>query len=158
MADVPLSAFVQGFKQTLKQLLTKRPVTIHYPDEFRSVSDRLRARIEVDQDLCIGCTQCSQACPNGSCTMTPADEFKGPRNKRGIIPRVDVIRCMYCGLCEDVCPTTPKSIYLTRDFRLADYRRDIHDYTLREMFSGEGDVRLRRQHASRPEGARQGEE
>ena len=122
----PLTALLKGYKQTFKKLLFDDPVTVDYPEETVEISDNFRGRIVLDLEACIGCTLCSQACPNGTDCMSVIPGRKQANNKRGLWPRIDVVKCMYCGLCEEVCPTD--AIFLTPEFRTARVDRAEHDY------------------------------
>ncbi len=126
----PLMAITTGLKTTLK-VFFRRPVTFEYPEVRRAVSERYRGRIGLELDLCIGCTLCAQACPNGTCFMVdqdfsyakPADMAKKFPNKRNIYPAVEVARCLYCALCEEACPTG--AIHMTPDYELSRSRKDM---------------------------------
>lgn len=126
----PLAAIATGLKSTLN-VFFRRPVTFEYPEVKRPVSERYRGRIGLELDLCIGCTLCAQACPNGTCFMVDQDfdykksddlEKKFP-NKRSIYPAIEVARCLYCALCEEACPTG--AIHMTPDYELAATRKDM---------------------------------
>ena len=51
-----------GMKVTFKHLFTPA-VTIQYPDVKVKLPERVRNRLYVNMDDCIGCDQCSRACP-----------------------------------------------------------------------------------------------
>lgn len=136
---IPLTSFIAGFKETVSRFFEK-PVTIQYPDEFREISPRFRGRVQLRPEACIGCTRCSEVCPNASCTMEKGEAH--PKNRRGLFPQVEISRCMYCGLCEEVCPTD--AIYLSNEFRLSHYTRSYTDYDSKELTANEGENRLRR--------------
>jgi coenzyme F420-reducing hydrogenase delta subunit/Pyruvate/2-oxoacid:ferredoxin oxidoreductase delta subunit len=53
----------------------------------------------VDEDICIGCVQCSLDCPYGAITMV---EREGRRS--AIVARVDPTLCVSCGICAGSCP------------------------------------------------------
>jgi len=139
----PWFAFLAGMGQTLKHMVRPHR-TIHYPDEFRRIPDHHRGRVTLREERCIGCTQCSMACPNASCTMEdgPMVENREHPNKKGLYPQVDVGRCMYCGLCEEVCPTD--AIYLDKEFRMSSDDRQVFDYNYRDQSTTDAMARLRR--------------
>lgn len=127
---MPLAAIATGLKSTLK-VFFRRPVTFEYPEVRRPIAERYRGRIGLELDLCIGCTLCAQACPNGTCFMTdqdfdyakPDDMAKKFPNKRNIYPAVEIARCLYCALCEEACPTG--AIHMTPDYELSRTRKDM---------------------------------
>jgi NADH-quinone oxidoreductase subunit I len=136
----PLASVVGGMKETLTRMF-ERKYTFDYPEEIREIPEFHRGRVTLRPELCIGCTQCSMACPNASCTMTTGPE--APQNKKGLYPQVDVGRCMYCSLCEEVCPTD--AIYLAKEFRMVHEDRRYFDYDWVDQSSTEGETRVRRQ-------------
>lgn len=134
-----LGSIVAGMKQTLG-MMTAPKATVDYPDEAREIPDSHRGRVTLRPELCIGCTQCSMACPNASCTMTTGPE--APQNKKGLYPQVNVGQCMYCALCEEVCPTD--AIYLDKEFRMVQLDRRYFDYDWVDQSTTEGETRARR--------------
>lgn len=124
---LPLAAIATGLKTTLK-VFFRRPVTFEYPEVRRPIAERYRGRIGLELDLCIGCTLCAQACPNGTCFMVDFHHDKDADlnakfpNKKDKYPAVDTARCIYCALCEEVCPTG--AIHMTPEYELARPRKD----------------------------------
>ncbi len=53
---------------------------------------------EVDEDVCVGCVQCSLDCPYGAITMVPRDSKRSP-----LVARVDPDLCVSCGICSGSC-------------------------------------------------------
>jgi ferredoxin/coenzyme F420-reducing hydrogenase delta subunit len=53
----------------------------------------------VDEDVCVGCVQCSLDCPYGAITMV---DRTGPRSD--LVARVDPALCVSCGICAGSCP------------------------------------------------------
>jgi NADH-quinone oxidoreductase subunit I len=124
---LPLAALATGMKSTLK-VFFRKPVTFEYPEVRRPIAERYRGRIGLELDLCIGCTLCAQACPNGTCFMVDfkfekaADMNAKFPNKKDKFPAVDTARCIYCSLCEEVCPTG--AIHMTPEYELSRTRKD----------------------------------
>jgi NADH-quinone oxidoreductase subunit I len=137
--SVSLVGILKSFKQTIKRLFSK-PVTVHYPGETAPISERFRGRIVLDMEACIGCTLCSQACPNGTDCMQVIPGREQANNKRGLWPRVNVVQCMYCGLCEEVCPTD--AIFLTPEFRTSRTDRGEFDYDAIQLSKTEAELTM----------------
>ncbi len=55
------------------------------------------AHIDLNDDNCVGCSACVNACPQACITLVA--------NERGfLIPEVEVDKCMSCGICIAKCP------------------------------------------------------
>ncbi|MBC8144042.1 MAG: NADH-quinone oxidoreductase subunit I, partial [bacterium] len=103
-----------GLKVTVPYIW-KKPVTIRYPHERMQLPERTRNRLYVNQDDCIGCDQCSRACPVNCITIETAkaigDDNPGltsnGKRKALWVTRfdIDIAKCCYCGLCVYPCPT-----------------------------------------------------
>ena len=71
-----------GMRITFKHLFTKA-VTIQYPTVKMKLPERARNRLYVNMDDCIGCDQCSMACPVDCISIetiksTPEDNLGRP--------------------------------------------------------------------------------
>lgn len=53
----------------------------------------------VDEDICVGCVQCSIDCPYGAITM-----FERVSRRSDLVARVDPELCVSCGICAGSCP------------------------------------------------------
>jgi len=109
-----------AFAELLKSLGRKR-ATVLYPAEKVEVPEGFRGRIEVRDDLCIGCSKCAVVCPANAVEMVMDKEkakvkFSGKELARDKHPKVNLLSCIRCGECEEACPTKPKAIYLTKNF------------------------------------------
>ena len=104
---------LKGMYVTLSTTLRK-PVTIQYPTEHRSVPERDRAfpillwDFDIDEPFCTGCHACERACPCECMTATMMDNPKfaeGKSKRRKIIDEfyIDYGRCMRCNICVEVC-------------------------------------------------------
>ncbi len=129
-----------GMKVTWKHLFTPA-VTIQYPDVKLKLPDRARNRLYVNIDDCIGCDQCSMACPVDCITIetiksTPDVNLgltsKGTK-KRLYVPvfDIDIAKCCYCGLCVPPCPTD--CIYMTDVYEFSEYERNNLIYKFATM-------------------------
>ena len=125
-----LYTVVVGMKITFRHLFVPA-VTIQYPDVKLKLPERARNRLYVNIDDCIGCDQCSMACPVDCITIetiksTPdVDLGLTSKNtkKRLYVPRfdIDIAKCCYCGLCVPPCPTD--CIYMTDVYEFGEYDR-----------------------------------
>ncbi|MBK5297194.1 MAG: cytochrome b N-terminal domain-containing protein [Vicinamibacteria bacterium] len=52
----------------------------------------------VDEDICVGCVQCSLDCPYGAITM-----FERTSRRSDLVARVDSALCVSCGICAGSC-------------------------------------------------------
>ncbi len=96
------------------RFLFQKPKTLRYPFEKKEPAMRCRGFHTNDWDLCTGCGNCAEICPNEAISMIEIKGLKpspGYKNER---PRLDYGRCCFCGLCIDICP--PGSLKLTRDY------------------------------------------
>ena len=119
-----------GMTITWKHMFVKK-VTIQYPDVKRELPDRVRNRLYVNMDDCIGCDQCAKACPVNCITIEtikalPTDDLGSTstgNKKRLWIPTfdIDIAKCCYCGLCVFPCPT--ECIFMTDVFEFSEYNR-----------------------------------
>jgi NADH-quinone oxidoreductase subunit I len=122
-------------------------VTIQYPDVKLKLPDRARNRLYVNMDDCIGCDQCSMACPVNCITIetiksTPDVDLgltSVGTKKRLYVPRfdIDIAKCCYCGLCVYPCPT--ECIKMTDVFEFSEYERSRLIYNFSTMTAAEVD-------------------
>ena len=135
-----------GMKVTWKHLFTPA-VTIQYPDVKPKLPERARNRLYVNIDDCIGCDQCSMACPVDCITIetiksTP-DVGLGLTSlgtkKRLYVPRfdIDIAKCCYCGLCVYPCPT--ECIKMTDVYEFSEFDRQNLIYSFAVMTPAEVD-------------------
>lgn len=129
-----------GMKVTWRHLFTPA-VTIQYPDVRLQLPDRARNRLYVNMDDCIGCDQCSMACPVDCITIetiksTPDVDLgltSVGTKKRLYVPRfdIDIAKCCYCGLCVYPCPT--ECIKMTDVYEFSEYDRQALIYNFAVM-------------------------
>ncbi len=119
-----------GMKVTFKHLFTPA-VTIQYPDVRLKLPERARNRLYVNIDDCIGCDQCSMACPVSCIDIETMKSLPGEdlgttssgQKKRLYVTKftIDIAKCCYCGLCVPPCPTD--CIYMTDVYEFSEHER-----------------------------------
>jgi NADH-quinone oxidoreductase subunit I len=139
-----LYTVVIGMKITIKHLFT-RSATVQYPTVKMKIPERARNRLFVNIDDCIGCDQCSMACPVDCITIdtiksTPdVDLGLTSKNtkKRLYVPRfdIDIAKCCYCGLCVWPCPT--ECIVMTDVYEFSEFDRNNLIYSFSNMTAEE---------------------
>ncbi|MGD0590566.1 MAG: NADH-quinone oxidoreductase subunit I [Bacteroidota bacterium] len=135
-----LYTVVVGMKITIEHLFT-RSATVQYPTVKMKIPERARNRLYVNIDDCIGCDQCSMACPVDCITIdtiksTPdVDLGLTSKNtkKRLYVPRfdIDIAKCCYCGLCVWPCPTD--CIVMTDVYEFSEFDRKNLIYSFSNM-------------------------
>jgi len=120
-----IMGMAEAFGVTLRHLF-KKPVTVQYPEEKRTLPPRARWRIVLTRDpdggeRCVACYLCSAVCPVSCISMQAADMGDGRRYAEWF--RINFSRCIFCGMCEEACPTL--AIQLTPDYEFC--REDIRD-------------------------------
>jgi NADH-quinone oxidoreductase subunit I len=136
-----------GMSITWRHLFTPA-VTIQYPDVKLKLPERARNRLYVNMDDCIGCDQCSMACPVNCITIetlksTPDVDLgltSVGTKKRLFVPRfdIDIAKCCYCGLCVPPCPT--ECIKMTDVYEFSEYERGNLIYRFATMTPAEIDA------------------
>ena len=97
------------------RIFAQQPVTVHYPDEKRTLPKRARTfpyliwNHELEEPNCTGCGKCVKACPVDCMTTTLTKNAKfaaGESNHKAVIEDfyIDFGRCMRCNICVEVCP------------------------------------------------------
>lgn len=119
-----------GMKVTFKHLFTPA-VTIQYPDVKVTLPERVRNRLYVNMDDCIGCDQCSRACPVSCIEIETVKSIPGEdlgitsngKKKALWVTKfdIDIAKCCYCQLCVFPCPT--ECIYMTNVYEFAEFER-----------------------------------
>jgi NADH-quinone oxidoreductase subunit I len=119
-----------GMKITFKHLFVPN-VTIQYPSVRVPMPDRVRNRLYVNMDDCIGCDQCARACPVSCISIDTVKSL--PSEDLGITSNgkkkalwvtkfdIDFAKCCYCQLCVFPCPT--ECIYMTDVYEFSEYER-----------------------------------
>jgi len=135
-----------GMGVTFRHLFTKS-VTIQYPDVKLELTDRARNRLYVNMDDCIGCDQCSKACPVNCITIetvkaVPPDDLgvtSTGNPKRLWVTKfdIDIAKCCYCALCVYPCPT--ECIKMTDVYEFSEFDRHNLLYNFSTMTPAEVD-------------------
>jgi formate hydrogenlyase subunit 6/NADH:ubiquinone oxidoreductase subunit I len=127
-----------GMKVTFRHLFVPA-VTIQYPDVKLRLPERARNRLYVNIYDCIGCDQCSMACPVDCITIEtvkslPTDDLgvtSDGHKKRLWVTKfdIDIAKCCYCGLCVPPCPT--ECILMTDVYEFSEFDRHnlIYNYS-----------------------------
>ena len=114
----------QGLSVTFDHL-RRRPITVQYPYEKLSPSERDRGRIHYEFDKCIACEVCVRVCPINlpvvDWVMNKATKKKELRNYS-----IDFGVCIFCGNCVEYCPTNCLS--MTEEYELAAFDRHSLNY------------------------------
>jgi NADH-quinone oxidoreductase subunit I len=139
----------KGMSIVMKHIL-KPKVTRQYPnpeDRFQ-MPERARNRLYVNMDDCIGCDQCSRACPVDCITIDTAKAIPGEnigttsngKKKSLWVTRfdIDIAKCCYCGLCTYPCPT--ECILMTDVYEFSEYDRVNLIYNYATMDAAEGQL------------------
>lgn len=137
-----------GMKITFKHLFTPS-VTIQYPDVKIDLPDRSRNRLFVNLDDCIGCDQCSRACPVNCITIevvkaVPGEDLGKTSNgkKKALwITQfdIDIAKCCYCSLCVYPCPT--ECIKMTDVYEFTEYERSNLVYRFATLTPEESEIK-----------------
>jgi NADH-quinone oxidoreductase subunit I len=119
-----------GMKITFRHLFIPA-VTIQYPDVKVNLPERVRNRLFVNMDDCIGCDQCSRACPVECIDIETVKSVPGEdlgitsngKKKALWVTRfdIDIAKCCFCQLCVFPCPT--ECIYMTDTYEYSEYER-----------------------------------
>ncbi|MBA4250657.1 MAG: NADPH-quinone oxidoreductase [Chlorobiaceae bacterium] len=126
-----LSTVLTGMKITFKHLFVPA-VTIQYPDVKVPLPERVRNRLYVNMDDCIGCDQCARVCPVNCITIetvksVPGEDLGKTSNgkKKALWVtqfEIDIAKCCYCQLCVFPCPT--ECIYMTDVYEFSELERE----------------------------------
>lgn len=135
-----------GMKITFKHLFVPS-VTIQYPSVKVPLPERVRNRLYVNMDDCIGCDQCARACPVNCITIEtvkslPEEDLGKTSNgkKKALWVTkfdIDIAKCCYCQLCVFPCPT--ECIYMTDVYEFAEFERNNLIYNFATLTAEEAE-------------------
>jgi NADH-quinone oxidoreductase chain I len=139
---------IVGMTITFKHLFVPA-VTIQYPDVKVQLPERSRNRLYVNMDDCIGCDQCSRACPVDCITIETVKSIPGEdlgltsqgKKKALWVTQfdIDIAKCCYCSLCVYPCPTD--CIYMTDVYEFSEYERDNLVYHFATLTPEESEIK-----------------
>ncbi|MFA6542093.1 MAG: NADH-quinone oxidoreductase subunit I [Bacteroidota bacterium] len=127
-----------GMKITIGQMVSPT-VTLQYPREKKPMPERVRNRLYMNFDDCIGCELCAKACPVDCIDIevlkAPPTENLGEtstgQKKRIYVTKfdIDIAKCCYCGLCVYPCPTECLKMTDVYEFSEFDRHNLIYNFT-----------------------------
>jgi len=119
---------LKGLGTTLREF-GKKPTTVSYPEEKRTLPPRFRGRhvlhrYENGMERCVGCFLCAGACPADAIYIEAAENSEenrvSPGERYARVFDVNLLRCIFCGYCEQACPTG--AITLERIYELSAFQ------------------------------------
>jgi NADH-quinone oxidoreductase subunit I len=107
-----------GLRVTWGTMFEKK-VTLNYPEERPVVPVGHRGIHGYDEELCISCDMCANACPV-SCIYIQSVG----KGQDALMTQFDIdyTKCLFCDLCTPPCPT--ECIWMTQEYDLASYTKD----------------------------------
>src|SRR5690349_2694622 len=122
-----LFEILTGLKITMRNMLFAKKVTIQYPEERRTYSDRFRGLHYIKSvngvENCTACMLCPTVCP-AECIHIVAGE-RPDKEKYPVKFEIDILRCCYCGFCEEACPKD--AIKLSTIYEMSTTHREVFD-------------------------------
>lgn len=162
-----ISSILIGMSITFRHMFQKK-VTIMYPEQKLQLPERERNRLFVNIDDCIGCDQCSKACPVSCIEIETIKAVPGDivgktgttsqgKKKALFVPKftIDFAKCCYCQLCVFPCPT--ECIYMTDVFEFSTYSRDALLYEFTDLTPEQADEKRKKAEEYAAETARKKE-
>lgn len=106
---------VKGLAITLRELFVKK-VTVQYPEERNYIAPRFHGEFVLDQNACINCGLCVNACPNN---VIRIESEKADKKKIQTRFTMNLQYCLFCGLCVEACAKS--AIRFSEKFEMAKY-------------------------------------
>ncbi|PID57315.1 MAG: NADPH-quinone oxidoreductase [Ignavibacteriae bacterium] len=139
-----LATIFIGMKITFKHMFVPS-VTIQYPEYKPPMPERARNRLFVNMDDCIGCEQCSRACPVNCISIetlkstpndTPGETSQGKKKALWVTKfDIDIAKCCFCSLCVYPCPT--ECIQMTKVYEFSEFERKDLIYSFATLTENE---------------------
>ena len=133
-------SIITGMGITMRHLFT-RSVTVQYPEVRDVLPERVRLKLHVNIDDCIGCRLCERACPVecieiGTIKSTDDDDLgetsTGHKKKLWVDNfDIDMAKCCYCELCVHPCPTN--CITMVEEYECSTYDRNDLIFSFADM-------------------------
>jgi NADH-quinone oxidoreductase subunit I len=112
-----------------------KEITQQYPEQRPKLPPASHGCLQLDQEKCIACGLCANACPNN---VIKIKSVRDEQKKRVLTEyRVKLGQCLFCGLCVESCPQD--ALFWQGDFELACYH--FEDTELDLMAKGKVEVK-----------------
>ncbi|MDR1359939.1 MAG: 4Fe-4S dicluster domain-containing protein [Deltaproteobacteria bacterium] len=108
------------FLKILARNLLEGPATDPFPFKEAFTPKRLRGKVALNPDLCLGCGICRHVCPGEAIRIEPDEEGKG------YLFSVWHNTCALCASCRHFCPTG--AITLNADWHNAHLQTDKYSH------------------------------
>ena len=110
---------MSNFLKVLFRNFLQGPSTDPYPVGETFTPDRLRGKVVIDPEKCVGCGVCKNSCVAGAIDISPK------KDKSGYTITVWRNSCCLCASCRHYCPTG--AITLTNDWHHAHEQSEKYD-------------------------------
>ena len=105
----------KGFKVTFYNYF-KKSVTLNYPIDKRTMTDRFRGMVDLKPPDCVICYQCIKICPTAALDLGHK-VLEDNKTKNITKFTFNAELCCFCGLCEEICPTD--AIFLNKMYEVS---------------------------------------
>ncbi len=104
---------LRELKEAIRAIFTG-PYTSKFPKEPAPAFPAYRGKGKFNEDICIGCTACSEVCPSKAIKVE--DDLSANPPVRRITRHHD--ECIFCGSCHTYC-TTGDGVVLTTEYDMS---------------------------------------